>query len=791
MHGLVRNMKLFNITLSFLLVFVGTASAAALDKQNIRRCTPEDPCGMCQGDCNTSADCEDGLICWQKNRSEEGSDESTVPGCDGESTSTTDWCIDPAASESQSCTVEPLSTIGTCSSKNHYSFIVNSCGDIIGPRVVLKASEAAGHDLNTYTNKTVFSEAWTYYAGLKPDAVILAGDNVYNDYIRDWGKGSEHPFGDNNAVVLADANDAYLKYHGYLTENKEPGPLFYSYLEFLEDKIKDGYTFNSEFQALRAATQNSIHVTWDDHDYLTNDPSNPHLMRREFRKAAIESITGWDRKHFRFGAAHKGIERTWTQEITDNQGNSFLIRFIIIDEETTHYGTQGCQYYYNPESPTGFTPRLATDSSQHCPDMTVIDDFDADPVSRTFFGDDQLAWFKEQLMKPADLIFVLNGGPNFEIDYGYNSLTEFQGEKKKFIKVLRESGAEHVIFLTGDSHASYVTEAPNIVGYPLYTIVGSGLTQGLSYDRYIGFWGDISHRFLVAAGSTNNNNRAASMAEVKVFFDGDNDAIVRFIPHIREIVETDDGWNPWYAQTEPFEDEPWAAQYDIRVSDLEIALDWPRYHYDDEDVEHKFVTESIYFKWANSTGPVTVEITNAKGNSKSFDVESGNCGEGFVGFCKDKWGAFTYAATKVGTYAPSKVNQEMCQHAGYVGDEISWAILEDGNKVTDGSLTLKYQNNILINSDGELEDLYWFGTQAAYKDVTGDAIGVLVTTIINEPPLYGGHTVPVKGWNGSEFEDTDVQAAYEAYMADDSEEKDSTDLQAKYLATYYPDLPQL
>jgi hypothetical protein len=81
--------------------------------------------------------------------------------------------------------------------------------------------------------------------------------------------------------------------------------------------------------------------------------------------------------------------------------------------------------------------------------MDVIEDFDQDDPERIYFGDDQRNWFKEQLMKPADLIFVVNGGPNFEPDYSYMSLSEFPAEKRKFIEVLRESGAEHVIFMAG------------------------------------------------------------------------------------------------------------------------------------------------------------------------------------------------------------------------------------------------------------------------------------------------------------------------------------------------------
>lgn len=255
-------------------------------------------------------------------------------------------------------------------------------------------------------------------------------------------------------------------------------------------------------------------------------------------------------------------------------------------------------------------------------------------------------------------------------------------------------------------------------------------------------------------------------------------------------------WGPWYEQIEPFDDEPWAAQYDIRVSDLEISPTWPRYHYDSK-IEHKFVTENVYLKWENSTGPaesltVTLSVTNAKGLTKDFSLQQGaNCGEGYFGFCKDKWGAFTYEITKVGTYAPSKVNQEICQHAGYVGDEIAWSIKENGEKVAEGRTQLKFRNNVLVNSAGNLEDLWHFGTQQAYYNPDADYVGVPVTKIIEEPPLYGGYEVPVKGWNGCSFDNNTVQEAYLAYLAQEDDDQDTAPLMAAYIAAYYPNAPKV
>ncbi|NJL59274.1 MAG: hypothetical protein HC887_06135 [Desulfobacteraceae bacterium] len=105
-----------------------------------------------------------------------------------------------------------------------------------------------------------------------------------------------------------------------------------------------------------------------------------------------------------------------------------------------------------------------------------------------------------------------------------------------------------------------------------------------------------------------SSEEAASFEEVQVLFD-DNGAFVRFTPHLRDGLEEGEGWGPWYKQTEGFSNEPWDAQYDIRVADLEIASDWPRYHYD-SSIEHRFVVECIYLKWVNTTGPAEdIEVT--------------------------------------------------------------------------------------------------------------------------------------------------------------------------------------
>jgi len=251
--------------------------------------------------------------------------------------------------------------------------------------------EATGVDFRPEDDEVHYSKTWDYMRSLSPDAVFLMGDNVYNDGIQNWGsEGYGSPYGQAIPSYLSDASSEFMMLHGYMTEAGEPGVHFHSYLELLTDKLHDGYSHNDAFDRLRAATSNHIHVTWDDHDYLTNDPSNPHLLRSEFRRVEIDALSGVDLEHMRNPPGSQGIERSWTQSF-DNHGQEFVVRFIILDEETTHSSTMGMKYVFDETSPTGWKPVRASGPDQTTPtlnaDPAFVEDFEN--PSRPFFGDDQ------------------------------------------------------------------------------------------------------------------------------------------------------------------------------------------------------------------------------------------------------------------------------------------------------------------------------------------------------------------------------------------------------------------
>ncbi|KAI2506108.1 hypothetical protein MHU86_8339 [Fragilaria crotonensis] len=55
----------------------------------VRSCSSSNPCGECEGDCDTDSHCEGNLVCFQKD------EDVPVPGCRGTDNSRTDYCVDP------------------------------------------------------------------------------------------------------------------------------------------------------------------------------------------------------------------------------------------------------------------------------------------------------------------------------------------------------------------------------------------------------------------------------------------------------------------------------------------------------------------------------------------------------------------------------------------------------------------------------------------------------------------------------------------------------------------------
>ena len=102
---------------------------------------------------------------------------------------------------------------------------------------------------------------------------------------------------------------------------------------------------------------------------------------------------------------------------------------------------------------------------------------DPDP-SRTILGEDQWRWLAEQLRVPADIRLLVSSIQVVAEDHGWEKWMNFPHERERLLKLLRETGAEGLIILSGDRHLAELSMMEDAgVGYPIYDLTASGFNQ--------------------------------------------------------------------------------------------------------------------------------------------------------------------------------------------------------------------------------------------------------------------------------------------------------------------------
>jgi alkaline phosphatase D len=99
-----------------------------------------------------------------------------------------------------------------------------------------------------------------------------------------------------------------------------------------------------------------------------------------------------------------------------------------------------------------------------------------DPAA-TILGPAQWRWFEEQLRQPADLRLVVSSIQVVSQDHGGEKWMNIPHERRRLYELIRDTKANGVIFLSGDRHFADLSVMDGGVGYPLFDLTSSGLTQ--------------------------------------------------------------------------------------------------------------------------------------------------------------------------------------------------------------------------------------------------------------------------------------------------------------------------
>lgn len=209
---------------------------------------------------------------------------------------------------------------------------------------------------------------------------------------------------------------------------------------------------NPNFARLRAATP--VIATWDDHDYGANDAGAEYPMKAQSKQAFLDFFgepPDSDRR-LRDG----GVYAVYNYGPEDRR-----VQIILLDTRWDRSPLARVDAAeYARRKPVNIGPYTATTG----------------PSAR-ILGEDQWAWLEEQLRQPARLRVIGTSIPFLQEGSGWETWDNFPDERRRLLDLIERTGANGVLFITGDTHHAQFSKLAGAAPYALWEVNSSGLTE--------------------------------------------------------------------------------------------------------------------------------------------------------------------------------------------------------------------------------------------------------------------------------------------------------------------------
>lgn len=188
-----------------------------------------------------------------------------------------------------------------------------------------------------------------------------------------------------------------------------------------------------------------ILAIWDDHDYGVNDGGAEYPKRAESQQVFLDF---WGEPKDSPRRKQEGI---YHAKIYGPPGKQ--VQIILLDT----------RYFRSPlkrQSARGSGPYTANN----------------DPAA-TILGETQWKWLEQQLRIPAQVRIIASSIQVVPEDHGWEKWMNFPHEREKLFRLIRDTQANGVIFISGDRHLAELSMMDGGVGYPLYDLTSSALNR--------------------------------------------------------------------------------------------------------------------------------------------------------------------------------------------------------------------------------------------------------------------------------------------------------------------------
>lgn len=191
-----------------------------------------------------------------------------------------------------------------------------------------------------------------------------------------------------------------------------------------------------------------IMAVWDDHDYGRNDAGGDFEFRTESERLfrLFWNVGPDDPRSKREGLYHARILGPVGRRV----------QVILLDTRSFR-------------SPLKRVPDWkGTGRSGYVPD--------ADPA-KTMLGEAQWAWLERQLLKPAEVRLIASSIQVIAEGHRFEKWANLPLERRRLFDLIALTGAEGVVFLSGDRRAGGLYEFADGTPYPFYELTSSSLNR--------------------------------------------------------------------------------------------------------------------------------------------------------------------------------------------------------------------------------------------------------------------------------------------------------------------------
>ena len=205
------------------------------------------------------------------------------------------------------------------------------------------------------------------------------------------------------------------------------------------------------YRKLKAACP--VLATWDDHDFGADDAGADYPMRRQSQQLFLDffEAPADDERRSREGV--------YSARVFGPEGKR--VQVILLDTR-----------YFRSPLKTGFEAgeRGEGRRGKYLPD---------DDPAATMLGDAQWRWLEQQLRRPAELRLIGSSVQVIPEEHGWEKWANFPRERQRLLRLIKDTRANGVIFLSGDRHLAEISRLPADdplgVGYTLLDVTSSSL----------------------------------------------------------------------------------------------------------------------------------------------------------------------------------------------------------------------------------------------------------------------------------------------------------------------------